>query len=567
LVPLTYEPMFARINAQETIFGELDRVKLLSMAVAWPTCAISVRVHRNLAAEHIIAATRPFALYGGYEIVPSFSDYDDGLSFVTVAPGEDPDVELVLLDYARYGLSGEALGDYIVGRIRALRSVSRAPIVVVDLPPGDERGSEVGRRLAGAAKELPSVLVAAHSDALSGEAGPVLTARAAAMTGVPYTPKALLSLGRQLGLSWLPAALGRRVRAVAFDLDGTLYDGVLGEDGVDGLRMGEHHRALHQQVARLHDQGVFVAIVSKNDAKDVDHLFASGAMGMTKSDVDAWAVSWGQKDEAVTEIAAQLRIAPDSFVFVDDNPGELLRVSLAHAGLAVLHAADPAITSRALARFPGLFRFADAGADKLRVADMAAETERDALRRSSADPDSYLRSLEVRLTYGVNRAEDRARLAELSAKTNQFCTSLKRLNEGDIAQRLEDRGACVLSIGMEDRLSDSGIVAFMSARCEGDVAIVEDICVSCRALGRGVENYMLQEGLKKVAEELEVGSLHVPWTDGPRNGPALAWLAELCGQVLTDNPLSIPVPSPRPTPVTVSWAGQARMSEIVIGRA
>jgi hypothetical protein len=70
-----------------------------------------------------------------------------------------------------------------------------------------------------------------------------------------------------------------------------------------------------------------------------------------------------------------------------------------------------------------------------------------------------------------------------------------------------------------------------------------------------------------VAEELEVGSLHVPWTDGPRNGPALAWLAELCGQVLTDNPLSIPVPSPRPTPVTVSWAGQARMSEIVIGRA
>jgi FkbH-like protein len=186
---------------------------------------------------------------------------------------------------------------------------------------------------------------------------------------------------------------------------------------------------------------------------------------------------------------------------------------------------------------------------------MAAEAKRDALRRSSEDPESYLRSLEVELTYGVNRAADRARLAELSAKTNQFSTSLRRLNEGDIAQRLEDGGSCVVSIAMKDRLSDSGIIAFVSARREGDIAVVEDICVSCRALGRGVESYMLQEGLKRVGEELVVATLQVPWTAGPRNGPALAWLSELCGQVLADNPLDIPVPSPLPIPVAVNWVG------------
>jgi len=242
---------------------------------------------------------------------------------------------------------------------------------------------------------------------------------------------------------------------------------------------------------------------------------------------------------------------------LDDNIGELVETAAAIPGLRQLHAgADPALTARALARQPGL---AGAGAAFAgRASDLQANVQRLELVEAFEDDNAYLEALQVELRFELNPKDRLGRLAELSRKTNQFNLSLRRLDEVAVSRYLNDADQGAVHISLADRLADSGSVAAVFVRREDGRLIVDELCVSCRALGRRLEDVMIASACIGAAQLLGATEIVFDYRAGPRNQPALDWLAAFAhvsgmgaeGRVVV--PLSVLEATPA-RPVTMSW--------------
>jgi FkbH-like protein len=358
---------------------------------------------------------------------------------------------------------------------------------------------------------------------------------------MPLSDAACLRAARALGLVHLPAALGPRLKAVVVDLDHTLYAGVLGEDGPAALRLSEAHAVLQRRLVALRAEGIFLAVASRNEPADVERLFAERPdFPLRPEHLSARAIAFRDKAPGIAEIARALRISPDAMLFVDDNPGELAAATAALPGLRTLHAADAELAGRALDAFPFLHGYPRDREEARRVADLASEETRAAAAASAASPEAYLRSLEVVLTFHPGSAALVPRLSELSGKTNQFNTAFLRLREAEVARRLADPSCRTVAVSLRDRLSDSGVVAAVFARRAGATLRVDELVVSCRALGRGVEAAMVLGALRLAAGDAPVGELSFAFTPGPRNEPARRFLSELAGREPEPGGLAIP---------------------------
>ena len=211
---------------------------------------------------------------------------------------------------------------------------------------------------------------------------------------------------------------------------------------------------------------------------------------MRREHFSARAIGWGDKALGIEQVAGSLRIGIDAVAFIDDNPGELAAVATRWPGLQTIHAEEDAgATRRLLDWYPGLWAWSVGEADALRVADLGAAAVRAREMEASADPREYLESLQVRLDFAANPRAQLGRLVELSQKTNQFNLNLGRIGEVDMAGRLGDRGHRVVSIRLRDRLADSGIIGLICGRREGDALVIDELCISCRALGRNWRTY------------------------------------------------------------------------------
>jgi FkbH-like protein len=354
-----------------------------------------------------------------------------------------------------------------------------------------------------------------------------------------------VALARELACRWLPACTLPPRKAIVVDLDETLYRGVLGEDGVSGVELTDAHLALQQYLKDCAARGAFLALVSRNELVDVQELFAQRSdFPLRLTDFTTMSVAWADKGTALKRIASDLRIASDSMVFVDDNPGELAGVAMSTSALTVHAKPDAARTLDALRHVAGLFRFKQSAEDGLRSADLTANRERDALLEQAGSAEEYLRSLAVRLSYAVSAADDLARAHELVRKTNQFNLSLLRLSESELSARIGAADAGIVTIRLSDRLSDSGLVGVVSGKVEGADLRVDVIAVSCRALGRRLEDTMLTQALRLLAADRPVARIAFAVEDGPRNQPARGWLESYladCGERIDERAFAMPV--------------------------
>jgi FkbH-like protein len=530
--PLDADQCLTRAGWQRVVFASrLRRAELLRLRPTWPCRSVRLHVLRNQPFEFVASALVSFASYAGYELDVALGEYDDSLSDLQV---DGADAVLVWLDYGRYGGGPAQIASWLVERLSALRDLSPVPVLVHDQAPApaDSAAAGLNDALRTALSDIPGVHVVDQAAVAQELGARYLDERAAAITGFALGDVACLETARQIGLRWLPAAIGARIRAVVVDLDGTLYEGVLGEDGSAGIRLGPGHQALARRLLELRDRGVFLGLLSRNEPEDVDELFAARKdLPLRPEHFSASSVSWAPKAEGIRTVIKALRIAADGVLFVDDNPGELAAVASEVPGVQCLWAdpADPEGTVRALRWYPGLDRLAKTEADALRVADLAAAGRREIEHRGAADPAAYLRSLQVVVTLAEDPGDHLARLHELSMKTNQFNTTLSRMSERELAQRMADPDSRVISAALRDRLSDSGIVCGLICRRDGERLVVDELAVSCRALGRGVEAPLVLAALRRVVAELGSDTIVFPFKAGPRNDPARRWLAEFTG--------------------------------------
>lgn len=515
-----------RLDWQAPLFAETpSRLALMRLGAPAPQ-GPTLFVYRNHAFEAVASALSPFLAFAGYGFNVLLSDYDDTLSL----PDTRYDATLVWLDFDRYPrLRDDDLATWLIARLQVLRDHAGGPLIVANDPGVGPRADTINAALSAWAARTPAGAVLDLRALSRGLGSRAFDLARATATGTRLTDALAILAARALAFEVLAPFAAPPIKALAVDLDNTLYRGVLGEDGVDGVVLTEGHAALQRSLAGLAERGILVCIVSRNEPADVQELFeARRDFPLRPEHVANWQVGWGEKSSGIICAAAALTIAPDSILFIDDNAGELLQVGGSIPGLRLLHAqAEADTTEQILAAYPGIPR---AGAGFAgRAADLAANAQRMALAQAATDETAYLEALHAELTFCLDPQEDLSRLAEISRKTNQFNLTLQRLDEVAVDGYLRASDRCVVHVRMSDRLADSGSVAAAFMRREGDVAVVDEFCISCRALGRKLENLMAAEAFRAGQVKIGGASVMIAWKRGPRNQPALDWLAGFTG--------------------------------------
>ncbi|WP_323028823.1 HAD-IIIC family phosphatase [Castellaniella defragrans] len=523
-----FDSVLARSQSQEILFAESpSRVGLQTLDLpSRPLGQYCANVWRNQNFETFEGLLKPFLNYAQLELEFRVHGYDDTLDFTLWEPAE---VEILWLDSSRYTdrMAFEDWQGWLRSRLLDLRSRSTAPILVASW---DAWRGDVGvRSLDALVNGVPGAYVADLGAACHGEGVTLLDPRVAKVSGSPISRSAQMVLARWLGCRWLPGLLLPPIKAVAVDLDNTLHAGVLGEDGVVGVQLESGHKALQSALWALKARGVFLALVSRNEREDVEALFTQRPdYPLCWDDFSAIEVSWGSKVDALHRVAQQLRIALNAVLFIDDNLGELASVAAGCPEVHILLASPEGTqTYRALQYYPGLWRWSVSADDAHRIQDMKANAERDRLARVVGDTGQYFQELGITLALRYDAAADLPRLAELCRKTNQFNLALRRYNEADLAAFMARNDASVVAVSLSDRLSNSGTIAVLVAVREQDVLVVEELCISCRALGRQLEDTIVLASLRGVMLFEGCRQVRFNITEGSRNRPARDWFSRL----------------------------------------
>src|SRR6266702_659921 len=304
-------------------------------------------------------------------------------------------------------------------------------------------------------------------------------------------------------------------KVLCTDLDNTLWGGILGEDGPDGIATGsafpgncylEYQKYLKQLSAR----GILLAIVSKNNEADVRDAFQVRAadLALTLDDFVAIKISWNEKSEAIRELSQELSLGLDSFVFVDDNPVECEAIRQQLPEIAIVEApiTEPWKLVEVLAEQPFFDAAVVTDDDVNRVNEYKAQVQRAVLAASVGSRDEFLASLGIVCTFQSALLAPLSRAVQLLAKTNQFNLTTRRRSASEIEEFASMAGGQAVVVRVRDRFGDAGVVGLALAREQGDSCIIDSLLLSCRVIGRGIETALLahigQQALRNGAKRL-----------------------------------------------------------------
>jgi FkbH-like protein len=294
------------------------------------------------------------------------------------------------------------------------------------------------------------------------------------------------------------AARGAVRKVCAVDLDDVVWGGIVGEVGLSGLVLGEDsiglaYQDLQRVLAALRATGVLLAICSKNDLDDVAAVFdRHSGMVLDRGDFSAERVGWQDKATSLQELAAELGVGLDAFVFLDDNPveREWVRTALPEVAVPELPE-DPVDRPDFLRRTPYFQRVTVTDADRGRAESYRSQRLRTDLRRRTPTLDEFLAALEQRVVIDSLHAGSLGRAVQLAQRTNQFNLTARRYSAAEFGALLADPGVEAYTLALADRFGESGIVGLAILRLgEGD-AEIDTLLLSCRVLGRGIEDAFL----------------------------------------------------------------------------
>jgi len=338
--------------------------------------------------------------------------------------------------------------------------------------------------------DLVALDAAAARDGLAAWRDPALWARAKQ----EVRPAAAPMYG-ELVVRVLAARLGRSRKCLVLDLDNTLWGGVIGDDGLNGIvlgqgsALGEGFLAVQAYAKALSQRGVILAVSSKNDEANAWEPFDKHPeMILRRSDIACLVANWDDKAANIRLIAQRLNIGLDSLVFLDDNPFERTRVREALPMVAVPEVPDePALVPDILSGAGYFEAVALTDEDRARTQQYRGNAEREALREGVNDLGGYLKSLQMRLIWGRFDEANKPRIVQLINKTNQFNLTTRRYTGADYDAFVQDPQILGLHMRLIDRFGDNGLIAVVIGKVEGEVLRIDSWLMSCRVLGREME--------------------------------------------------------------------------------
>jgi FkbH-like protein len=409
--------------------------------------------------------------------------------------------------------------DFIASVLHAIRKNSGVPILLNNFPLPARRGLgildaqgdksqtlailELNAGIRDLARSIPDAYVVDYLTVLAREGAAALDEKSWQQSRLPFSRSAIISIGQEYG-KFVRALNGRVKKCIALDCDNTLWGGILGEDGITGIQLGDTYpgsafSAFQRELLSLHDRGILLAICSKNNEADVlEVLDTHPEMILRREHFVATKINWEDKATNLQELARDLNIGLDSIVFVDDSAFEadLVRQRLPEVTVLELQGeiANYAgqITESGL--FDSLFTSKE---DQTRSAHYKADTERRELHATAASLEEYLAGLEMVAEVGRTTEQTISRIAQLTQKTNQFNLTTRRYTEADIRSFVENPESEVIQLRLKDKVGDLGIVGAVIVNYSGASAEIDTFLFSCRALGRGAEIALAAEIIER----------------------------------------------------------------------
>ena len=284
-------------------------------------------------------------------------------------------------------------------------------------------------------------------------------------------------------------------------MDNTVWGGVIGDDGLDGIVIGqgdatgEAHLHVQRTALALRDRGVVLAVSSKNTDDIARQPFQKHPEMLLREDhIAVFQANWNDKATNIKAIAEELSLGLDAMVFLDDNPVErgLVRKMLPQVAVPELPD-NAALYARTLLAAGYFEAIAFSGEDRKRAEFYQDNARRVTLQKQAGDVDAYLVSLNMQMTLQPFDDTGRARIAQLINKSNQFNLTTRRYTEADVAAAQQDPNAFTLQVRLADAFGDNGMISVLICRRQQDDWDIDTWLMSCRVLGRKAETAVLQE--------------------------------------------------------------------------
>ena len=328
------------------------------------------------------------------------------------------------------------------------------------------------------------------------------------MFRMPYTKQSLDRIIFQYAAS-LEERFKPRKKVLLLDADNTLWGGIVGEDGVDGVSINNDYpgiifRRFQRQILDIHNSGILLVMITKNNIEEIDGMFSSHDMPLKKENFIKIFANWEPKSSNILKTSKELNLGIDSFIYIDDNIFEIEEVKSVYPEIQS-HRFDyenPEKSLNILKNIKGFRSWSLSKEDLIKTSQYQDEKKREIHRAKSPNINNYLLSLEMKLEFGVNRISQIKRISSLTNKTNQFNLTTNRYSEIDIENLIKKN--YIFDFRLTDRFGDMGVV--------GVVIVIDNnidtFLLSCRALGRKIEVQMLKVIYDKFKNNLK--ALYVP---------------------------------------------------------
>jgi FkbH-like protein len=299
-------------------------------------------------------------------------------------------------------------------------------------------------------------------------------------------------------MRYLLSALGQGKKCIVLDLDNTLWGGIAGEDGIEGIALGHDYpgncyRDFQKQLLKLYHRGILLAINSKNDAEAALEIIDNHPdMVLRRKHFAAYRINWSDKASNLRVLAEDLNIGIDSMIFVDDNPRECELVRRQCPDCLVLCLPErPYLIPGVLNSVPGLERISITEEDTRRGEMYQAQLARGEFQIGFDNMEEYLKSLDLEVFIEPADSFSTPRIAQLTQRTNQMNLTTRRYTAAEITAMRSDRNCRVFSVSARDRFGDHGIVGVMILRLNDVNCLIDTFLLSCRVLGLKVEDSMI----------------------------------------------------------------------------
>lgn len=316
------------------------------------------------------------------------------------------------------------------------------------------------------------------------------------MGSMPYSKIGLQMLQEEITLL-MESAFGQRKKVIVLDMDNTLWGGVIGEDGVDGIMLSEHkdgewYYNLQRQLLEMKRRGVLLAVASKNNETDVKEVWDKAAMLLKKEDFVSLKINWQPKAMNLIEMQKELNLTEGSFVFFDDNPVEREAMRQQCPGVLVADFPEEELMLDRTAEkiYKEAFRQLRLTSEDTEKTNMyLVEAKRKKEQSESLNLDDYLKKLEICIEIHRMRPNELERVTQLCNKTNQFNLTTKRYSSSEIDKMAGD----IFVVYAEDKYGTQGLVSVIILKRELEEIQIDTFLMSCRVMGRKLENVIMQE--------------------------------------------------------------------------